>query len=326
MKNCKSYLLLLLMLLCVLGTSARTSVKHYLGVWGEVGEWTLLPQKSDLSNSLGGAGAVGFAYELQANHFLFNLGVGGKAGYTVFDVGNMLPQTMNNIDQAAGPGNVWTMEYYKFLLNKRKDAYMDVAVQVPILLGAQFGRFYFLAGAKADVSMMTKTRVSGEAETVGKFYGIDQEFRDMPEWGFYSGQEMVSKGSTSFRLNVNASLEIGARLGYIQTGSGFDVPKSKTQCRLAAFVDYGLLDIHKAQNKIAVQFPSEVDFSQAPKLQVADVLSTSDIAKAVNNLFVGIKFTVLFELPAPGTCVICRDGHLPFKSSGAKGRARIEED
>lgn len=312
---------MLLLVLSVGELSARTHVKHYLGVWGEAGEWTLLPQKSDLSNSLGGAGALGFAYELQYGGFLFDVGVGAKAGYTSFDVGNMLPQTLRGVTDPTG----WTYEYYKIMLNKRKDGYTDLAVQVPLLLGAQFGRFYFLAGAKVDASMMTWTRVSGEAETSGKFASIDQEFRDMPEHGLYSGQELVSKGNTAFKLNVNASLEIGARLGYIQTGSGFDVPKSKVQYRLAAFVDYGLLDIHKAQNKIAVQFPAEV-LAEAPHPIVADILSTSNIAKAVNNLFVGVKFTVLFELPAPGTCVLCRDGHLPFKSSGSKGRSRIEED
>ena len=40
-----------------------------------------------------------------------------------------------------------------------------------------------------------------------------------------------------------------------------------------------------------------------------DVMSTDGFAKAVNNLVVGLKFTILFQLPEPGTCVICRDAY-----------------
>jgi hypothetical protein len=53
-------------------------------------------------------------------------------------------------------------------------------------------------------------------------------------------------------------------------------------------------------------------------LQVNDIMSTQTVntdgtvqpfAKSVNSLMVGIKFTVLFQMPEPGQCVICRDAY-----------------
>ena len=50
--------------------------------------------------------------------------------------------------------------------------------------------------------------------------------------------------------------------------------------------------------------------------QVLSVMSTTGFAKAVNNLMIGLKFTILFQLPEPGQCVICRDS---YGSSVGKG-------
>ena len=330
MKNLRLHIIVLVLAaLTSLPMSAYnrgSQVKHFVGLWAEAGEWTLLPEKSNLGNSLGGGGALGFTYEMQASSFLFNIGVGGKAGYTVFNVDNSFQRYHNIKEPGGGPG-AWDLLYYDCKLDKRKDGYMDVAVQVPVLFGGQWGRFYFLGGVKADISMLTRTRVSGEISTDGQYKEFDIPFRDMSEHGYFSGEAFTSKGSTSFRLNLDASFEIGARLGYIQTGSGFDVPKSKTQYRIAAFVDYGLLDIHNAQNKVAIAFPTDFTDTQVPEPIVADILSTADVAKAVKNLFVGVKFTILFEMPTPGHCVICRDSQLPYRpAGGGRGSARIEDE
>ena len=49
--------------------------------------------------------------------------------------------------------------------------------------------------------------------------------------------------------------------------------------------------------------------------------------KFVRYLFVGVKFTILFELPKPGECVICRDSYLPTYKSGRRGRGvKYEEE
>ena len=61
-------------------------------------------------------------------------------------------------------------------------------------------------------------------------------------------------------------------------------------------------------------------------LEVNDLMSTTGFAKAVNNLVVGIKFTVLFQLPEPGKCVICRDAYRSSARNGGRSRGMKYEE
>ena len=127
------------------------------------------------------------------------------------------------------------------------------------------------------------------------------------------------------------SFEIGGRLGVINSAVGYDVPKRKIEYRLAGFVDYGLLDIHKADTKDGFTAPSSYNAREAynkttmvDNLQVNDLMSTTDFASKVNNLMIGLKFTILFQLPEPGECVICRDAYRSTVRSRG-GRLKYEE-
>ena len=60
-------------------------------------------------------------------------------------------------------------------------------------------------------------------------------------------------------------------------------------------------------------------------LTTNDVMSTTGFASAVNNLLVGVKFTVLFELPTPQSCVICRDAYLNL-GSPRKGGTKFDQE
>ena len=125
---------------------------------------------------------------------------------------------------------------------------------------------------------------------------------------------------------MDASLEVGGRLGFITDAVGYDVPKRRTELRLAAFVDYGLLDIHRNRDLPGLKPLTNYIADEAYKsnsmidgLEMNDVMSTAGFAKSVNSLTVGIKFTFLFQLPEPGQCVICRDAYI---NSGVSGGSR----
>jgi hypothetical protein len=86
-------------------------------------------------------------------------------------------------------------------------------------------------------------------------------------------------------------------------------------------MDYGLLDIHSKGTKSALKLPESYDIDPESKnyiyrtrtmvdnLEMNDIMSTNGFASVVKNLVVGIKFTILFQLPEPGQCVICRDNY-----------------
>lgn len=114
--------------------------------------------------------------------------------------------------------------------------YGYVMIRVPVLAGMQYKRFYFLAGGKFDV--------------------IPKEFPQTSQSPF----------------DVNVSAEIGFRMGTVSTGTGYDVPRSKRDYRLAAYIDSGVAW-------------KNVSFS------------------------VGVKFTFLFQLPDNSKCPLCHESY-----------------
>ena len=319
-KKYQSYLVLLLALL--LCGSLNAKVNHLVGGYAQIGEWSLIPSQSDNAGSIGVAGGLGFQYELQAGQkyskaqFLMDLGVGATYGMTAYMKGSSMtvPMDKTQYDLSNEPFE------YIYEIQDRKDKYNNLALQIPIMVGMQYERFYFLAGMKIYANVWTQTRTTAGLSTYGRYEDFD-DFRNMPEYQFFENESLNGGVKTSLNLDMDLSFEIGARLGRLLYDVGYDVPKRKIEYRLAAFVDYGLLDVHTKGTKPALQLPASYDINPESEnyvyntrtmidnLVMNDIMSTNGFAKAVNNLMVGLKFTVLFQLPEPGQCVICRDNY-----------------
>jgi len=330
-KKHQTYLVLLLAVL--LSGSVSAKVNHYIGAYAQAGEWSLLPSQSEYSGSLGVAGGLGFLYELQAGknykptRFLFDIGVGANAGMTAYtQSSSMTEPLLNQRDLQNRPFD------YVYELKDRRDRYNNMALQVPIMVGMQHRRFYMLAGLKIYANIWTQAQYSTKINTYGRYEDID-DLRNMPMYQFFNGISKSGSVNTSLNLDMDLSFEIGARLGLVTDAVGYDVPKRKIEYRLAAFVDYGLLDLHTKGTKPALIMPGYYDInpsspnyvfqsqSMIKNLSMNDVMSTRDFASKVQNLMVGIKFTILFQLPEEGKCVICQDSYkqLPMRRSGRRG-------
>ena len=335
------------------GSAAKADVNNYVGAYGFLGEWSLMPSQSKYQTSFGVAGGAGFLYELQAGdtykptRFLLDIGVGAWGGMTSF--GQSSNQTVELLNQRDLQGDPFD---YVYEIKDRRDQYNDLAVQVPILIGVHHRKFYMLAGAKINAHVLTKAHTTANITTFGRYEAIP-DLRNMPDYQFFNDQPL--KGSTNAKLNLDVavSLEIGGRLGVINEAVGYDVPKRKTEYRLAAFVDYGLMDMHtngtqQALGVVDPANPSQVlpfengsggyninynigstypvynTTSMVDNVVMNDIMSTSGFAKSVNSLMIGLKFTILFQLPKPGTCVICRDA---YRSTirPRSGRLKYEE-
>lgn len=338
----------------------QAKVNNYIGLYVEAGEWSMMPSynnsqqvsqpvSTELSTelhstddappsaqtkykpSLGAAGGLGFLYELQAGRtykparFLLDLGVGVQGGWTSYmqssDMKVVLP------DQLDLDEDVFD---YVYEVRNRHDQYTNIAVKVPLLFGFQYKRFYMLAGVKVLANIFTMTHITADMDTYGLYKHFDP-FRNMPELQFFTDKPLSGGSKTSLNLDVDASFEIGGRIGMLTDETGFDVPQRNVEYRLAAFVDYGLLDLHNSRSLKGFTAPDSYNAEAAYKtttmidnLTVNDIMSTQGFADKVNNLMVGIKFTVLFRLPEPGQCVICRDAYLPNYKSG-RGGVKYEE-
>ena len=342
-KKHQTYWVLLLVVLFSGTLSAK--VNTYLGAYANVGEWSMLPKESKFGPSVGVSGGAGFLFEMQAGgtysptRFLFDVGVGALGGMTSYIQSNsMAPVELPN--QVDLDGMPFT---YVYDIKDRHDKYTNLAVQIPLMIGVQHKKFYMLAGVKVDANLLTRSHSTALLTTYGKYSEFD-DFRSMPEYQFFTNEPISGSVKTNLRLNVNASLEIGGRLGFITDAVGFDVPKRKMEMRLGAYVDYGITDLHYAREQLALGAVNPADPKGEPmeltklsynsgstypvyntrsmieNLVMNDIMSTSGFAKAVNNLAVGIKFTILFQMPEKGECVICRDAYRSSVRSGRSGR------
>lgn len=335
----------------LLSTTMQAKVYNYLGGYVQAGEWSLLPKESDFGPSFGGVGGVGFVYELQAGgayspaRFLMQIGVGAQGGATSFMQGSSMTATLPNQTDLDGD---MTFDYV-YEVNDRHDQYTNIAAQVPLLIGFHYSRFYMLAGAKLGMNVWTKTHSTALLTTYGR-YGQFDEFRSMPEYQFFDDLPIIGGVRTTLKMDIDLSFEIGGRLGLVTSAVGYDVPKRQVEYRLAGFVDYGLVDIHYHRDQLALGtynpanhdqiLPIEGNLSynsgttvpvynttsMVDNLVMNDIMSTSGFAASVNNLVVGLKFTVLFQLPEPGQCVICRDAYRSSaKSHGSSRGMQYEE-
>lgn len=334
-KNVKNTVILLLALLLCGSVSAK--VNNYVGAYATAAEWTLLPSGSKYSGSLGFAGGIGGLYELQAgptyspSRFLLDVGVGAWGGMTSFMQGS--DAIVERLNQHDLQNDLFD---YVYEIHGRKDSYNNIAVQVPLMVGVQHNRFYMLVGAKLNASFWTKTKSTATLNTYGR-YAEFGEMRNMPEYQFFENEKIKGGVKTSFNLDVDLSFEIGGRIGVVTDAVGFDVPQRKIEYRLAAFVDYGLFDLHNQGTKDALVTPSYYDINPSSKdyvykgrsmvdnIVMNDIMSTSGFAKAVNNLTVGLKFTVLFQLQEEGKCVLCRDAYGSSVRRGRRGGVQYEE-
>ena len=328
------WLFLLIVLFC---GPIEAKVTNYVGAYGQVGEWSLMPSQSKYGLSYGIAGGLGFIYELQAGplygptRFLMQIGVGPQGGMTSFRQStNMTVERANQLDVQGDRFD------YVYEITNRRDQYTNVGVQVPLLFGLQHRKFYMMAGVKLNANLYSRVNTKAAINTFGRYEDIP-DLRGMPEYQFFNNYPL--KGSAKANINligVDASFEIGGRFGGVITDAvGYDVPKRTIEYRLAAFVDYGILDVHtkKAmEGFIAPQtynggdtYPVYGTTTMMDKLQVNDIMSTANFASKVSNLMVGIKFTVLFQLPDEPKCVLCTDAYGTSVRRGGRGSMKYEE-
>ena len=310
-------------------------VNHCVGAYANLGEWSLLLQNGKYSTSFGVAAGVGGLYELQAGpkygqtHFLFDIGVGAWGGMTSFIQASNQDLTLpGQTDLDGDPFD------YVYELRDRQDQYRHLGLSVPIMVGVAHRKFYMLAGVKLGANLLTKTRSTAMLTTYGQYEGLDP-FVNMPEYQFFNDIPVRGGVKTDMNFNVDLSIELGGRLNPVFGGSGFDVPKSKVEYRLAGFIDYGLLDLHTAGSAEPLIAPTAYNSgetapvynttSMVDNLVMNDIMSTESFARSVNNFMLGLKFTILFHLPEPGTCILCRESQLSSARRGGGGGVKYEE-
>ena len=314
-------ILILALLFC---STVHAKINHFVGGYAQVGEWSLMPQSSEYKSSLGAAGGAGVLYELQSGkahtslQFLFDVGVGATYGMTAYN-----SKSKNEPMKVEEQYDLDNEKFdYIYDIRDRKDQYSNLALHFPVLIGVQYRRLYALVGVRFYANMLTKIHSTATLTTYGEYWNDDHtkkrydDFRNMPEYQFFTDEPLKKSQDTHFKLDADLSLEIGARLGIINYSVGYDVPKRKLEYRIGAFMDYGLFDVHTSGNMKPLVVPKTYNAVEAyhsrtmvDNVQMNDVMRMKGFAKKVQNLMVGVRFTVLFQMPEQQKCVMCDDGY-----------------
>lgn len=305
--------ILSLFLIVLVVVVAEAQVKNYLYGSFQLGEASYIYDVDNVDSKISGGviGGVSGGYELRAGAFLLNIGIGFDVSHSVVNVGTMSDTLFNVRD------NDWVHsggEVFDYIYNQtsRKDSYTNVSLKVPVMIGATIKRFYFLVGAKLDLSLDGNGGVQARISSKPDYPNYpSSHVPNMPNHGFFENQLVKSPEEQrySFKPQVMASAEIGYRFVDVVSGTGFDVPKEHNYWRLGLFFDYGLLNMNKGGNAELISLPKyNPNGGSESAIKVNHIFSTKGCSR-VSNMYVGLRATYFFELPKKKPCTICRDAY-----------------
>lgn len=252
---------------------------------------------------IGGWGAgLAFEYELELGHFLFDVGLDFDftSATSRYDFG--FSRSMSE------PYNLdYRYRFFQYAENRNV-----ATVGLPVRLGAQFGNFYFLLGAKVGYGIFGKYKNYGDYQVTAWEPTSNCEIQTNPDAG--TGLFNVNKGSEGFGgqlalkpLDVRALAEFGLDLDdWLQAPVPKKKPKIKKGAkrkpftkndihyRVGLFAEYDVLSI----NNQKAGLPTFGGSKNTELASMPSVLSEKPAGTpALNNLLAGVKFTVQFAIP-----------------------------
>lgn len=288
--------------------------RHFLSVDGSLGYASLTNNSPELQSGSGMAATIGVGYRLFRNNFLFSTGV---EGYYMLNAHSM-SDTKLTVDMFDTEGDPFRMMADA---SDGSDICHSVSVNLPLLFGGEFRRFYFLVGPKLSYNLWGQAESKGILTTRGDYDRYIGEFENMPNHYFETRPITSGAQKLSWNLDILAHAEIGARLGDVIFLTGADIPKPKHRYYLAFYVDYGLLNIRTSTpSGNRLECVQSDPTTEPPRFVLTPAVMSNEMGDAtIHQYSFGIKATILFELPQSKPCVMCKDD-LRRKFSSSRSR------
>ena len=241
----------------------------------------------------GGPGAgLSLTYELQYGAVRFETGF----DFTYLNSTSAYEfSLMRRLEQPYG-GN------YFYITDDLRETRNAGYVGLPIMFGAQFSRYYFMAGAKVGYGLFGNYKQRGRYDIVVK----DDALRDPYGLGIHDvptlakDQRKLSLQQPSVSLCAEVGIDLDEWLqaqpdkkNKKRTKPGERLPfgREHLHYKLGIFAEYGILNTNKPTGALPLSFNADDPYPQ----QTNSMLSIADTR--VNNLFVGVKFAIQFEIP-----------------------------
>ena len=212
----------------------------------------------------GFAPGIGVGYRLVYNHFLFDVGLGSEYRQVW-----LRPTALTQVFERATDeqGYAYTGHHS---WTERRSVMKHVGLNLPVMLGGEWEKFYFLAGVKLNADIWGRSSEQGYYSLEATYDRYMDPFTDMPNHGYvtnepYTCDQVVLPMAVQLRACVEA--------GYCVYGadSGRHRRQKSTKVYVSVFGEYS-------------------------------VIGTPD---TYMPLLVGVRVTALIPLPQKTKCTTC---------------------
>lgn len=273
----------------------KTLPVHRIGISPKIGYAAMLNNTPD-ARMIGGYGlGLGLNYELRYKRFLFNTGID-------FDFLNSTTR-LNDFSIQRPMLEPYTTMNYQYNFSRYRDIQNMGNLSVPLLFGAEFGKVFFLAGAKFSYPVIGNYREKTQLAIIAN----DEEFIDpmenMPNH-LLTNYSPVGKNKLTYNFNTSLVAEVGIDLdewlAYKPKRRRGQRNRRKTfkEClhyRASVFAEYGVLN----SNNFSANQPAGGTWLAFAEQGTDALLTASAVAtqsEKIHPLFVGAKFTIQYEV------------------------------
>ena len=259
---------------------------------------------ADLSNRmlLGGPGAgIGFGYDFEYKVFRLNTGV--EFNYLRSTSRYAFDATRNMTVNQGGTPIPMTYNYRFGYLNETRNL---MHVGIPVLVGAQFNKFFFMVGARAGYNLSANATTSGNYDVTAYDPTLIQTLGNDPALGLQLYDLNPSKHKIDLKQpELSVLAEVGLDLDeWLQykpkkKRKGRNVKptfKESLHYKISLFAEYSVLNqnVTAADNNLVKFNGANVPVSE---VNTVFAMPTANGTAALNNLFCGVKFAIQYQLP-----------------------------
>ncbi len=297
----KKIVLILAVLLGVSNVFAGRYDYHLVDFWGGAGYSGLVNNYPTVNGGMGytgsfdgkfiggGGGILGVGYEYRYKKFMLNTGL----EFRLFSSKDKI--FLDSAYHYSGAGMDYDTQTKHYRFNNLSENQVAGQVMLPVLAGATFEYWYFLAGVKVGYTVFDSYKQKGVLKTtLTDSWAYEPEWEDLPSHGIQTA-DFRQKGKNKFGFDATLSAEIGLNINpFLSKDWNKQNQKQKYpwHMRVALFADYGLPNMN---------IGNDVAFAQADAQDITTTsLHQSEWAGSrLNSLLVGVKFTALLQLTKP---------------------------
>ena len=250
-----------------------------------------LNQSNALQQLKGGPGVgLDITYNLEYGHFLFETGLDFR----------FLNSTSAYGFQAIRNDLTYPGTTYSYWFDNVREMRNMLEFGIPVMLGAQFNRFYFLVGAKVHYGLPMGYSQKGLYDIVVN----DPSLLEPYGMGIHELNGQTNQPIQFKQPDLSVAAEIGIDLdewlqaqpdkkkAKVKPGQRLPFGREHIHYRVGLFAEYGVLNTNNTPAANPVEFAAD----QVAVQKTNTLLALNGDTK-LNNLFVGAKFAIQFEVP-----------------------------